>query len=57
MQKSQKKGMMFMDKIALIADIHGNLTALEAVLKDIKSRKISHIYCLGDVAIKGCAIS
>ena len=42
-----------MDKIALIADIHGNLTALETVLKDIKARNISHIYCLGDVAIKG----
>lgn len=42
-----------MDKIALIADIHGNLTALETVLADIKSRGISHIYCLGDIAIKG----
>lgn len=42
-----------MDKIALIADIHGNLTALETVLKDIKARNITHIYCLGDVAIKG----
>ncbi len=42
-----------MDKVALIADIHGNLTALEAVLKDIKARNITHIYCLGDVAIKG----
>lgn len=42
-----------MDKIALIADIHGNLTALNAVLEDIHSRGISHIYCLGDIAIKG----
>lgn len=42
-----------MDKIALIADIHGNLTALKAVLADIKSRGITHIYCLGDIAIKG----
>lgn len=42
-----------MDKVALIADIHGNLTALETVLKDIKARGIEHIYCLGDVAIKG----
>jgi len=42
-----------MDKIALIADIHGNLTALESVLADIKSRGITHIYCLGDIAIKG----
>ena len=42
-----------MDKIALIADIHGNLSALEAVLADIKERGITDIYCLGDVAIKG----
>ncbi|MGN1330827.1 MAG: metallophosphoesterase family protein [Clostridia bacterium] len=42
-----------MDKIALIADIHGNLTALKAVLADIKSRGITRIYCLGDIAIKG----
>lgn len=42
-----------MDKIAIIADIHGNLTALRKVLSDIKKREISHIYCLGDIAIKG----
>lgn len=42
-----------MDKIALIADIHGNLTALNTVLQDIHTRGITHIYCLGDIAIKG----
>lgn len=42
-----------MDKIAIIADIHGNLSALNSVLNDIKKRNISHIYCLGDIAIKG----
>ncbi len=42
-----------MDKIAIIADIHGNLTALNTVLEDIKNRNISHIYCLGDIAVKG----
>ena len=42
-----------MDKIALIADSHGNLTALQTVLDDIKKRGIKHIYCLGDIAIKG----
>ena len=42
-----------MDKIALIADSHGNLTALQTVLDDIKKREIKHIYCLGDIAIKG----
>lgn len=42
-----------MDKIAVIADIHGNLSALNTVLEDIRKRNISHIYCLGDIAIKG----
>lgn len=42
-----------MDKIAIISDVHANITALEAVLKDIKQRNIAHIYCLGDLVIKG----
>ena len=42
-----------MEKIAIISDIHANLSALEAVLNDIKQREISHIYCLGDLVIKG----
>lgn len=42
-----------MDQIALIADIHGNVLALEAVLKDIRSRGIHNIYCLGDLVGKG----
>ena len=42
-----------MDKIAIISDVHANITALEAVLKDIKDRGITHIYCLGDLVIKG----
>ena len=41
-----------MDKIAIIADIHANLTALNAVLEDIKKRNISNIYCLGDIVSK-----
>ena len=43
-----------MDRIAIISDIHGNLSALNAVLKDIENRGISKIYCLGDSVIK-CA--
>ncbi len=36
--------------IAFISDIHANLPALEAVLKDIDSTgKVERIYCLGDV--------
>jgi len=36
--------------IAVFGDIHGNLEALEAILKDIKKRRktIKQIYCLGD---------
>ncbi|KAB8146026.1 metallophosphoesterase family protein [Chloroflexia bacterium SDU3-3] len=42
-----------MDRIAIISDIHGNITALEAVLKDIRQRKIERIFCLGDLVGKG----
>ncbi|MEE6449270.1 metallophosphoesterase family protein [Gottfriedia acidiceleris] len=42
-----------MTKIAIISDIHGNKTALEAVLKDIRSREIERIFCLGDLIGKG----
>lgn len=41
------------DRIALISDVHGNLTALEAVLADIDRRGISRIYNLGDYVGKG----
>lgn len=34
---------------ALISDIHGNLEALEAVLRDIASWNVREIYCLGDM--------
>ena len=40
-------------KIAVIADIHGNLPALEAVLNDINKRSVDKIICLGDLAGKG----
>ncbi|MCB0260060.1 MAG: metallophosphoesterase family protein [Calditrichae bacterium] len=40
-------------KIALISDIHGNLTALEAVLADIRRRGADRIICLGDLATLG----
>ncbi len=35
--------------IAVISDLHSNLEALEAVLKDIQSKKISKIFCCGDI--------
>ena len=37
-----------MDKIAIISDVHGNITALNAVLTDIKNRQISKMISLGD---------
>lgn len=42
-----------MQQIAIISDIHGNLPALEAVLRDIDRRGIQEIICLGDIAGKG----
>ncbi len=42
-----------MDRIALISDVHGNLTALEAVLADIDARGIERIFNLGDYVGKG----
>src|SRR5215218_1059679 len=39
--------------IALIADIHGNLTALDAVLDALKAEPPDQIVCLGDVAATG----
>jgi predicted phosphodiesterase len=38
-----------MQAIALISDIHANLEALEAVLRDIHHRGIKEIICLGDL--------
>jgi predicted phosphodiesterase len=38
-------------RIALIADIHGNLLALDAVLAELERERIDRILCLGDVAV------
>jgi len=40
-------------RVALIADIHGNLAALEAVLTAIAGERPDQIVCLGDVAATG----
>lgn len=37
------------NKIAIFSDIHGNLQALESIIKDIKEKQIDNVYCLGDV--------
>lgn len=44
---------MPLERIALISDVHGNLTALEAVLDDIESRGIERVINLGDLVGKG----
>jgi predicted phosphodiesterase len=36
-------------KYAIIADIHGNLEALQVVLEDAKNQRVTHYACLGDV--------
>ncbi|REA62634.1 YfcE family phosphodiesterase [Dyadobacter luteus] len=36
-------------KIALFSDIHANLPALEAFFKDVETRNIDAMYCLGDL--------
>lgn len=43
-----------MDKIAIISDVHGNITALRAVINDIEQRNITKIFCLGDSVLKSC---
>ena len=40
-------------RIAIISDIHGNYTAYQAVLADIKSQNIDRIVCLGDIITLG----
>jgi len=41
------------ERIAVISDVHGNLTALEAVLDHIRDSGISRIFNLGDLVGKG----
>lgn len=40
-------------RVAIFADIHGNLPALEAVLAEIDHEQPDHVICLGDVAAFG----
>ena len=36
-------------RIAIISDIHGNLSALDAVLAELRGRSVDATYCLGDL--------
>lgn len=40
-------------RIGVIADIHGNLIALEAVLAALARERLDRLICLGDVAVLG----
>ncbi len=40
-------------RIAIISDIHGNETALKAVIKDIEDVGVDQIVCLGDIVTLG----
>ena len=40
-------------KIALLSDIHGNVTALEAVLADAKKEQVTDYWFLGDLLAPG----
>jgi predicted phosphodiesterase len=42
-----------LEQIAVISDVHGNVTALEAVLADVAARGITRIVNLGDLIGKG----
>ncbi len=41
-------------RIAIISDIHGNLTALEAVMADLRQQKPDIVFHGGDLATAGC---
>jgi putative phosphoesterase len=45
---AMKQGKIQSTRIALLADVHGNLPALEAVLRDVHRRKPDQIWYLGD---------
>jgi predicted phosphodiesterase len=45
------------DRVAVIADIHGNYPALAAVLAELDAAGISQIYCLGDLVGYYCQIN
>ena len=40
-------------EIAVIADLHGNMPATQALENDLNSRGIKTVYCLGDIVGKG----
>jgi predicted phosphodiesterase len=41
-------------RLAVVSDIHGNLTALEAVISDLERRGVERLSHGGDLALVGC---
>jgi putative phosphoesterase len=41
-------------RLAIVSDIHGNLTALDAVIADIERRGVDRVVHGGDLALVGC---
>jgi putative phosphoesterase len=41
-------------RVAVISDIHGNLTALDAVIADLERRGVERVVHGGDLALAGC---
>jgi putative phosphoesterase len=41
-------------RLAIVSDIHGNLTALDAVIADIEHRGVDRVVHGGDLALVGC---
>src|SRR5438105_10021447 len=41
-------------RLAIVSDIHGNLTALEAVIEDLARRDVDCVAHGGDLALAGC---
>jgi predicted phosphodiesterase len=39
--------------VAILADVHGNILALEAVLEDLKRHNVHDIVCIGDLVMNG----
>jgi putative phosphoesterase len=40
-------------RLAIVSDIHGNLTALEAVVEDVERRGVERVVHAGDLALSG----
>ncbi|WEZ95745.1 metallophosphoesterase [Lactiplantibacillus plantarum] len=42
-----------MVKIAVLSDVHGNATALEAVLADAQKQHVDEYWTVGDMTVRG----